>query len=94
MPGLEKSLQRAVLRRLHSLPGAVARKRWGSARGVAGDPDIYLLWQGRHYEIELKRPGEEPTPLQRLRLGEWQAAGARIAVVHSVAELESFLAAD
>jgi hypothetical protein len=93
---LERHLQKSILRHLKQLsleaPGLLFRKRHGTAMGVAGDPDIYGLWNGHHFEIELKVPGEHPTPLQALRLGEWAKAGALTAVIHSVQELDLFLA--
>jgi hypothetical protein len=68
------------------------RKRPGTAGAVAGDPDITGLWRGVHFELELKQPGANPTPLQQLRLAEWAAAGAVTAVVRSVDDLRQVLA--
>lgn len=90
MPPLERSVLRAVERELKAR-GILFRKRHGTAFGVAGDPDIYMILNGRHCEIELKRPGEEATPLQRLRLAEWERAGAVVGVVHNINELRAFL---
>src|SRR5215831_18376767 len=86
----ESNILRACERELKK-QGALYRKRHGTAFGTKGDPDLYLLWHGVHVEIELKRPGEDPTPLQRERLAEWEAYGAPTKVVHSVEELRSFL---
>ena len=92
----ESSLQRAVMGRLRELAkqdGAlVFRKRHGSVMGTAGDPDIYGLYHGIHFEIELKRPKENPTLIQDFRLGEWGRAGAVTGVVRSLDDLERFLA--
>ena len=73
-------------------PTLVFRKRHGSGMGLSGDPDVYVLWKGRHFEIELKRSGEDPTPLQRLRLEEWGKAGALVGVVRSLEDLREILA--
>jgi hypothetical protein len=95
MPPLERSLQKSVLAHLEQLrrsdPTLVYRKRHGTVMGVRGDPDIYGLWGGLHFEIELKRPGEEPTVLQRARNQEWGLAGAFGFVVHSMPELRAAL---
>ena len=95
MKPLERSLQHTVLRRLKALratdPALAFRKRHGSAFGVQGDPDIHGVWRGVAFEIELKQPGQDPTPLQQARLKEWSAAGATVGVVHSTAELDTFL---
>lgn len=92
---LERSIQATVLGRLKQLrqedPSLCYRKRHGSAFAVAGDPDITGVWRGTPFEIELKQPGEDPTPLQRLRLQEWAAAGALTFVVHDPAELAAAL---
>jgi hypothetical protein len=59
--------------------------------GVAGDPDIDACLAGRSVQFEVKRPGEDATPLQLKRLEEWRRAGAVAAVVHSVSEAETLL---
>jgi hypothetical protein len=93
---LERTLQKAVLGRLRKLAredGALCfRKRHGGAFAVAGDPDIYGLWHGIHFEIELKRLGESPTRLQDMRIGQWGRAGAVTAVVRTLDDLDRFLA--
>jgi hypothetical protein len=92
---LERSLQKSVLNHLKKLrqqdPTLVYRKRHGTALGKAGDPDIYGVWGGIHFEIELKAPGEEPTPLQRARHQEWGRAGGLVFILHSVVELPNVL---
>jgi hypothetical protein len=90
-PPRESSLLRSCERILRE-QGITYRKRWGGPYATAGDPDLYLCWRGRHAEIELKRPGEEPTRLQHLRLAEWARAGASTAVIHSTEELRIFIA--
>lgn len=72
-------------------PGAVVRKRHGTSYSTKGDPDLEILFRGVHIECELKRPGEEPSPLQAHRLEEWRRAGAVVAVVHSVAEMREVM---
>jgi len=72
-------------------PRAVVRKRHGSSYTTAGDPDLEILFQGTHIECELKRVGENPTPLQSRRLEQWAAAGAVTAVVHTVEEMRQVM---
>ncbi len=38
--------------------------------GKSGIPDILALFRGRWIAIEVKRPGKEPTPLQKRRMAE------------------------
>ncbi len=81
----ESSLVSEIIRALRSMPGVVVRKRHGSAWGVAGAPALYGAVNGRHFEIEVKRPGgDAPTPLQEARLRQWTAAGALAGVARSV----------
>lgn len=83
----EGSIVRAILReaKRHE-PGLALAKRHGTVFGRAGEPDIYGCLNGRHLEVEIKRPGEEPGLLQRERLRRWAAAGAITGVAHSVEE--------
>lgn len=87
----ERAIVKAILRYLNSLPGCVARKRWGGGLGVAGDPDITGCLSGRHFEFEVKRPGEHPTQLQLRRLCEWKDAGAITGIVTSTEEVRELL---
>ncbi len=90
----EKAIVRRIVKVLNSIPGCVARKRWGGVMGVAGDPDLTGCLRGRHLEFEVKRPGHRPTPLQTKRLEEWTHAGAVVAVVTSVEEVRSVLTSE
>lgn len=91
----EGRLKEAVTKRLTALARfdrtLVWRKRHGSPMGLSGDPDIYGLWAGIHFEIELKAPGKNPTALQQFRRDEWMRAGARCFTVHSLQELHEAL---
>jgi hypothetical protein len=88
----EKAIVNSILRYLNKLPQCVARKRWGSGFGLAGEPDIDACIQGRSLQLEVKRPGKKPTMLQEKRLAEWSAAGAVVGVVHGVDEVRGLLA--
>ena len=89
----EGAIVKAILRYLNSLPGCLARKRWGGGMGVAGEPDIDACLRGRSLQLEVKRPGEKATPLQLKRLEQWRQAGALTAVVTSVEEVKTLLGA-
>lgn len=84
---LESTIVKQIKDKLYEiLPGIVLLKRHGTPFGITGHPDLYGCYQGRHIEIEVKRPGEEPTDLQRKRLAEWAAAGAITGCAHSKTE--------
>ena len=74
----EKSLVNSIMARLRKVPGIVVRKRHGTAMGVAGDPDLYGSYRGKHFEIEVKRandPRAQLTKLQAERGREWSIEG-------------------
>jgi hypothetical protein len=81
---LETHITQAIVRRLRQIPGVSVRKRHGTPMGVAGDPDLYGSVRGRHFELEVKRPGEQPTELQQARLKQWALTGALVGVARSV----------
>lgn len=86
-PVLEKSVVARIVKALKKYPHIVVRKRHGTAMGVAGDPDLYGTIDGRHFEIEVKRPSDpssQLTELQTKRLLEWKAAGAITGVARTV----------
>lgn len=62
MGRLETSIQSATLKKLRALPNSW----WFKIHDffTAGIPDILGLYQGRFIGIEIKKPGERPTPLQ------------------------------
>ena len=88
---LEKIIVGRITAALKKYPHIVVRKRHGTAMGVAGDPDLYGTINGRHFEIEVKRPGEQLTELQAKRLLEWKLAGAITGAAHSVDEALAIL---
>jgi hypothetical protein len=57
----------------------------------AGIPDIMIIWSGRAYWIELKRPGEKPTLKQLARHTELRAAGCMVAVATTLDEVMAAL---
>ncbi len=72
---LENTIVTRIKAALRKHPGIVVRKRHGTAMGMGGDPDIYGTIQGRHFEIEVKRPHDpssQLTELQIQRLREWE----------------------
>jgi hypothetical protein len=54
---------------------------------LRGVPDRLFIRRGKHVFVEVKRPGEEPTPQQQLRAREMKLAGAE---VYWVDTLEGF----
>lgn len=79
----EETIVQAVLRYLRSLPNTWAEKTHGTAYGQPR-VDIDGCVAGRALKLEVKRPGQKPTPRQLLALKRWAGAGAITGVVTSV----------
>jgi hypothetical protein len=91
---LEKAVVGRIVAALKKLPGVVVRKRHGTVMGMAGDPDLYGTINGRHFEIEVKRPSDpasQLTKLQTERLLEWKTGGAITGVARSTQEALAIL---
>ncbi len=77
---------------------AEVKKRGGKALkftvpGVRGVPDrIVLLPGARAVFVELKAPGEQPTPLQVKRAAEFRAMGFPVYCVDSILAIDKFMA--
>lgn len=67
----ESQLQARILRYLKK-QGCYARKV--VAAGNSGTPDIVCCHKGQFVAIEVKRPGEKPTELQKYNIREIQRA--------------------
>ena len=86
-PILEKAVVARIMVALKKFPHVVVRKRHGTVMGVAGDPDLYGTINGRHFEIEVKRPNDpssQLTKLQEIRLLEWKDGNAITGVARCV----------
>ena len=57
-----------------------------------GLPDLVNCFHGRFVGLEVKQPGEKPSPKQRQILGEIEAAGGIARVVTTVKEVADLLA--
>jgi len=86
---LERDLERKLVERVKAAGGMAIK--W-VAPSLSGVPDrIVFLPGGRIRFVELKRPGEKPTPLQ-LRIHQMlQDLGADVRVVDSVEAIEEVL---
>jgi hypothetical protein len=95
MSSPERRLQLAAMKKLKALRARdntlTYRKRHGTNYGVAGDPDLYGVWRGIAWEVELKAPGEQPTKLQAARLLEWLQAGAICRVIDAAEDFDLFM---
>jgi hypothetical protein len=56
-----------------------------------GLPDLIVCWRGHFLGLEVKLPGQKPSPRQRHILRQISEAQGIAAVVHSVEEVEKIL---
>ena len=76
----ERAITRTIQRHLDTLDGWWGFKVHGAGQMLNGVPDIVGCYRGRFVAIEIKRPGQRPTALQRHRLDQIASAGG-VAVV-------------
>lgn len=98
----ESAIVGRILKYLNSKPRVKAIKLHGDAYSVAGTPDILcVIGDCKDYEgefgvpvlLEVKRPGNKPTPIQEKEMAAWRAVGAIVGVVHSLDEVKELLRA-
>lgn len=83
----ESRLQRKIRATLEAVyPQSVWFKYHGGAFTRAGIPDLIGVVDGRFCALEVKRPGEGPSAIQRATIARLKRAGAIVAVVTSPAE--------
>lgn len=67
------------------------KKIHGSPYQEAGIPDLVGCFKGYFVGMEVKQPGEEPTPIQRANINDIISAGGYARVIDSVKEAVRFL---
>lgn len=59
--------------------------------GTVGVPDRIVIHRGRILFVELKRPGEKPRPLQKVRARQMRAAGAMVYCISTTEQVDQFV---
>lgn len=91
-PRREASVQTSILNYLGSLkPKGKFYNMHGNGWQGRGRPDIIGCYKGRFIAIEVKRPGEEPTKLQRHELNLWDMTEAITMVATSVEDVKKMI---
>ncbi len=85
----EKSLERKLVQSVAHMGGLALKF---VSPGMAGVPDRLLLFpDGKIAFAEMKAPGKQPTPLQRLRHTQLRNLGFRVFVIDSVEQIGELL---
>jgi hypothetical protein len=86
---LQQNIVKAIKRKWGA--GAWVMKIHGGPYQKAGVPDLLVIIAGRAYWIEVKRPGEVPTAIQKNVMQELMAAGCDVVVTTCAPEAASWL---
>lgn len=81
---LETDITKKIMNHLKSRPYCWAFKTHGGIMQAAGIPDVIACFKGRFVGLEVKRPGNKPTLLQKVTLDLINKAGGTGAVVYSL----------
>jgi Holliday junction resolvase len=88
----EYSIQNSIMKYLRRQPGIYSIKTHGaSLMGQAGLPDIIGCRNGKFFGIEVKKPGEEPTPIQLFQLRQIRKAGGNTLIAVSLEDVVTFI---
>jgi len=88
---LERNIQSTVEGYLKTVPRLWFIKVHGTAFSRSGVPDFVGVYRGIPFFVELKKPGGEPEPRQKLEMRRLLFCGARGIVATSAAEVRHFI---
>lgn len=90
---LEKEIQPQVKAEIKKIfPDAYVWKNHNQGiYAASGLPDLMFVDKGQLYAIEVKRPGEKPTPLQEATMKSLSNSGTRVTWVVSREEAKAWL---
>ena len=92
----EKIVQNSIISYMKSLaergyPVYVERRQAGGFSYKMGIPDLYGIVNGRHIEIEVKRPGGERSSMQIKQQQKFESVGALYVCADSVDVMKQFM---
>lgn len=87
----ESALTRKMVKRINDLPCPTFAHKVHGTRYSSGEPDIDAVIRGVPVKVEVKMPGNSPTPLQADRLLKWETAGAVTGWVRTMDELDAII---
>lgn len=84
----EKYIENYLINRIKELGGKAFKFSSPSNNGV---PDRIVLYRGKCYFVELKRPNVKPRRLQKIVHEEFQKLGFKVYVIDSVEKVGDFI---
>jgi hypothetical protein len=93
MPQPEGKIVKAIQARIKKRGGRCIKIHGGdNPFQEVGIPDLLCCYRGRFVGLEVKQPGERPSPVQMVFLHEIVSSGGYASVVSSVEEVDRLLA--
>ncbi len=84
----EKYIEKYLINRIKELGGKAFKFSSPNNNGV---PDRIVLYRGKCYFVELKRPNVKPRRLQKIVHEEFQKLGFKVYVIDSVEKVGDFI---
>lgn len=85
---LESKIEREFRKQIQAIGGKAFKF---SSPGNNGVPDRIVLYKGRCYFVELKKPGEDLTPLQKVVHKQFKKLGFEVYKVDSLERISEFI---
>ena len=85
---LEKNIEKIFKNEVEKIGGKAFKF---SSPGNNGVPDRIVLYGGKCYFVELKRPGEDLRPLQKVIRKRFKKLGFKVYVVDSIEKVAMFV---
>jgi hypothetical protein len=92
MPQPESKIVRRIRQEIEKQGGRCFKIHGEDTFQEVGIPDLLCCYRGRFVGLEVKQPGNKPSPMQRVVLNEIVAAGGYAAVVTTVEQVVHLLA--
>lgn len=85
---LEKSIEKKLKDEIEKMGGKAFKF---SSPGNNGVPDRIVLFKGKSYFVELKKPGEDLRPLQKVVRKRFKKLGFKVYVIDSYEKVGEFV---
>ncbi|WP_352420754.1 VRR-NUC domain-containing protein [Proteiniborus sp.] len=85
---LESKVEKCLRQKIEAIGGKAYKF---SSPGNNGVPDRIVLYKGHSYFVELKRPGEDLRPLQKVVRKRFKKLGFKVYVIDSLDKVGDFI---
>ncbi|HZK56684.1 MAG TPA: VRR-NUC domain-containing protein [Clostridia bacterium] len=85
---LEKDIEKKLKEEIKRIGGRAFKF---TSPGINGVPDRMVLYKGKCYFVELKKPGETPNKLQKAVHRKFKRLGFEVYIIDSLAKVGDFI---